>query len=114
MLTGLSELSDPFLKMTKLTILTIVLIMAVFSSIRAVHIRPPAYVWSHSQLTTNSEKWIDYMESTTLGKLYNLFHDTKEVGLHLKDFDLIEPDPMDSFIPNDDLYTTQNVYKDTL
>ena len=114
MLTGFSLPSDQLFKMTKLLILKIVLIMSVFSSIGAVNIRPPAYVWTHSQLTSNSEKWIDYMESTTLGKLYNLFHDTKEVGLHLKDFDLIEPDPMDSFIPNNDLYTTQNVYKDTL
>ena len=54
------------------------------------------------------------MQSTTLGKLYGLFHDTKEVGLHLKDFHLIKPDPQESFIPNDDLYTKEHVYRDTL
>ena len=61
-----------------------------------------------------SEKWIDYMQSTTFGKLYNLYHDIEETSIDFTDFKFTEPDPLDSFIPNDDLYTRQNIYKDTL
>ena len=98
-------------KMVRPSTFSIVFILTTLSSAHL--LQPPAYIWSHPQLT-NSEKWIDYMQSTTLGRMYNLYHDTQEVGVDPKYFDLFAPDPADSFIPNDDLYKTEHVYKDTL
>ena len=79
----------------------------------AIFIQPPASIWSHPELT-NAEKWIDVKRTTTLGKLYNLYHEVKEAGLDVTKFDLVEPEPDQYFISNDDLYKTQHVLKDTL
>lgn len=47
---------------------------------------PPQPIWSHDQLQTNSEKWIDYWKSSPLGKIYHLYHDVNEAGIDVSKF----------------------------
>ena len=52
-------------------------------------VHKPAKIFTHQDLN-NAEKWNDYFRSTTLGKMYHLYHDVKEAGLDIRDFSLYE------------------------
>ena len=99
--------------MEKKSLILIVLISLQLGNIEATFIRPPATIWSHPQLT-NGEKWIDYLQSTKLGKLYNLYHDMQETDIEFSEFEFVQPDPMEHFIPTEGLYTKEHTYVDTL
>jgi hypothetical protein len=51
---------------------------------------PPPLQTSHPQLT-NREQWLDFIQTTPLGKLFNFYHEANEVGLDVQNFDLLEP-----------------------
>merc|ERR1711874_267867 len=51
--------------------------------------KKPARVLSHGQLT-NKEKWMDLIKSNPIGKLYNFYHEAKEVGIDVTKFSIYE------------------------
>ena len=49
----------------------------------------PKKAKTHPQLD-NAGKWWHYFKAHPVGKMYNLYHETKAVGLNLEDFSLTE------------------------
>ena len=78
--------------LTLITITTITVICLI-SDYQVAGIIPwfkkPAKILSHDQLT-NKEKWIDFIKAHPIGKLYNFYHEAKEVGLDVEKFNLFE------------------------
>ena len=77
----------------RLAILIVILALCVVSNFPVLGLIPwlkkPARILSHDQLT-NREKWLDVINSNPIGKMYNFYHEAKEVGLDVTKFSLYE------------------------
>ncbi len=49
----------------------------------------PKKARTHSQLD-NTGKWWHYFKAHPVGKMYNLYHESKAVGINIEDFSLTE------------------------
>lgn len=51
----------------------------------------PLWIWpNHDPIThphlNNRERWLDYLRSNPLGKLYQIYREAKDVGLDFSEF----------------------------